>query len=420
VKYNSLRGMQDIFPSNVFLWQYLESEAKRIFELFNFQEIRTPILENAEVFLRSIGEDTDIVEKEMYIFDDKKGRKIALRPEGTAGVVRAYIQNQLFNNPSPQKFYYIGAMFRYERPQKGRFRQFHQIGVESFGVSSPSVEAEMLYMLKILFESLGIKNLNFEINSIGCKNCRPNYKEAINKFLSDKISLFCNDCQRRYNRNPLRILDCKVPSCKEILKNVPQILDFLCNNCKEHLSKFQKELEILNVSHIINPRIVRGLDYYTKTVFEITTKMLGTQNAIAAGGRYDELVKAFGGPDTPAAGFAIGMERFIEVCKTNLKIEPKKPILYVAYAGKGLDREVKKLVNFFRDKKIATETPYEELSLKSQLKKADRLSVEWVVIVGEDEIKKSLYRWKNMKTGSQGVGTIEEILKIIRGENDIK
>ena len=420
MKYNSLRGMQDIFPSNVFLWQYLESEAKRIFELFNFQEIRTPILENAEVFLRSIGEDTDIVEKEMYIFDDKKGRKIALRPEGTAGVVRAYIQNQLFNNPSPQKFYYIGAMFRYERPQKGRFRQFHQIGVESFGVSSPSVEAEMLYMLKILFESLGIKNLNFEINSIGCKDCRPNYKEAINKFLSDKISLFCNDCQRRYNRNPLRILDCKVPSCKEILKNVPQILDFLCNNCKEHLSKFQKELEILNVSHIINPRIVRGLDYYTKTVFEITTKMLGTQNAIAAGGRYDELVKAFGGPDTPAAGFAIGMERFIEVCKKNLKIEPKKPILYVAYAGKGLDREVKKLVNFFRDKKIATETPYEELSLKSQLKKADRLSVEWVVIVGEDEIKKSLYRWKNMKTGSQGVGTIEEILKIIRGENDIK
>lgn len=416
VKFNSLRGMQDVLPDKSHIWLHIEQNARELLELYNFHEIRTPLLEQAELFLRSIGEDTDIVEKEMYIFNDKKGRKVALRPEGTASVVRAYIQNSLFNKPVPQKFYYIGPMFRYERPQKGRFRQFHQIGVESFGVKKPSVEAEMLFILKQFFDKLKIQSISYEINSLGCQKCRPKYREQLFNFLSEKVTNLCSDCQRRFFRNPLRVLDCKVQTCKEVLKDTPQILDFICEECKSHFTEFQKELKIYGIEFVINPQIVRGLDYYTKTVFEVTSKMLGAQNAIAAGGRYDNLVELFGGPPTPAAGFAIGIERLVEICIETLKFEPKKPLVYVAYAGDGLENELKKVITFLRENGITAERAYENLSLKNQLKKADRLEVEWVIIIGEEELKKSLYRWKNMKEGSQGEGGIEEIIKILRGD----
>lgn len=412
--FNSLRGMQDILPDEIHIWQHIEQNAKKLLELHNFHEIRTPLLEQAELFLRSIGEDTDIVEKEMYIFNDKKGRKVALRPEGTASVVRAYIQNSLFNSPSPQKFYYIGPMFRYERPQKGRFRQFHQIGVEFFGVSAPTAEAELLWILKQFFEKLHINNLTYEINSLGCKKCRHSYRQNLFRFLNEKITSFCNDCQRRFIRNPLRILDCKVPTCKEFLKDTPLIKDFLCDDCKTHFSAFQKELEMYGINYTLNTQIVRGLDYYTRTVFEITTTMLGAQNAVAAGGRYDDLVELFGGPPTPAAGFAIGVERLVELCKKDVSIESKRPLVYVAYAGKGLESEVIKVVNILRNNGLVIDRAYESLSLKNQLKRADRLGVEWVVIVGEEEIKKSIYKLKKMKEGTQTEARLEEIIKLLR------
>lgn len=418
MKYSLLRGMQDIFPETIHLWQYVEDCAKKTVESFNFKEIRTPIVENAELFLRSIGEDTDIVEKEMYIFQDKKGRKVALRPEGTASVVRAYIQHSLFNNPAPQKFYYIGPMFRYERPQKGRFRQFHQIGAESFGIASPVIDAELIYMLKMFLERLDIKNLNYEINSLGCEKCRPEYRKVLFNFLADKVTNLCNDCQRRFEKNPLRVLDCKLPACKESLKNIPLILNFLCNDCKNHFLSLQNELDEMKISYAINPRIVRGLDYYTRTVFEVTTTMLGAQNAIAAGGRYDTLVALFGGPSTPAAGFAIGMERLIEICANSLSIKPEKNLVYVAYiTGQVEEKEARKLVRFLRNKEISVETSYEEASLKSQLRKADRLGADIVIIVGEDEIKKSLYKWKNMKNGLQGEASLDELVDLIRKSN---
>ncbi|MCX7988410.1 MAG: histidine--tRNA ligase [Thermodesulfovibrio sp.] len=417
MKLNSLRGMQDILPEEIHIWHYIEKNARELFEIYNFREIRTPLLEQAELFLRSIGEDTDIVEKEMYVFNDKKGRKVALRPEGTASVVRAYIQNSLFNNPSPQKFYYMGPMFRYERPQKGRFRQFHQIGVESFGISTPTVEAELILMLKQFFERLNIKDLNYEINSLGCKKCRPSYRDNLFIYLNEKVANLCNDCQRRFTRNPLRVLDCKAPNCKNTLKDTPFIIDFLCDDCRMHFLSFQKELELMKIKYVVNPKIVRGLDYYTRTVFEITTTMLGAQNAVAAGGRYDDLVESFGGPKTPAAGFAIGMERVVELCKEITEIEPKRPFVYVAFAGQGMEGEAKKLVNMLRKNGFITETAYENLSLKNQLKRADKLKVEWVIIVGEEEFKKSMYKWKRMKEGTQGEARIEEILKILREGN---
>lgn len=413
MKFSSLRGMQDILPEEIYLWQYIEDQARKIFEIYNFQEIRTPIVEMAELFLRSIGEDTDIVEKEMYIFQDKKGRKISLRPEGTASVVRAYIQNSLFLNPAPQKFYYIGPMFRYERPQKGRFRQFHQIGVEVFGINSPAVDGELIYMLKIFFEKLEIKNLTYEINSLGCKKCRILYRDSLFKFLSDKIKSLCSDCKRRFETNPLRVLDCKVSSCREALNNIPLIIDFLCQDCREHFLGFQEELNSMDIQYIVNPKIVRGLDYYTRTVFEVTTIALGAQNTVAAGGRYDELVESFGGPPTPAAGFAVGMERLVELCAGSLKIEPKKPYVYVASVGNLLN-EAKKLVRFLRSNDISAETSYEETSLKSQLRKADRLGASIVVIIGEDERKKSVYTWKDMKTGLQGEATLKELIEMLK------
>ncbi|MGC8796921.1 histidine--tRNA ligase [Thermodesulfovibrio sp.] len=417
MRFSSLRGMQDIIEE-IHLWQHIENNVREIFENYNFQEIRTPILEKAEIFLRSIGENTDIVEKEMYIFNDKKGRTVALRPEGTASVVRAYIQHGLFNNPAPQKFYYIGPMFRYERPQKGRLRQFHQIGVECFGVSSSFIDAELIYMLKIFLEKLKIKNLAYEINSLGCKECRAQYRKILFNFLSNRVSRLCDDCKRRFERNPLRVLDCKVESCKEALKDIPLILEFLCSDCKAHFLSLQKELDEMGISYTVNPKIVRGLDYYTRTVFEVTTTMLGAQNAVAAGGRYDDLVESFGGPPTPAIGFAIGIERLIELCSTTLTVNPKRPIVYVAYLGNDLRTEAKKVVNFLRENNIPTEISYEETSLKSQMRKADKFGVKIVIIIGEDEIKKGVYKWKNMQTGLQGECSFQELIDLIRRHND--
>lgn len=413
VKISSLRGMEDILPEEISTWQFIEEKAKALFKAYNYNEIRTPILEQAELFLRSIGEETDIVQKEMYIFQDKKGRTVALRPEGTASVVRAYIEHSLFNLPAPQKFYYIGPMFRYERPQKGRQRQFHQIGVEAFGVLSPKLDGELVLLLREFFNTIGINSLNFEINSIGCKKCRPNYRESLVSFIEGRLESLCSDCKSRFEKNPLRVLDCKVSTCREVLAQSPSILDFICEECSNHFFAFKRELDILNIPHKVNPKIVRGLDYYTKTVFEVTTDMLGAQNAVAAGGRYDDLVQSFGGPPTPAAGFAIGMERVVELLRSTIKLPQQSPLVYVAYAGEDMDKEALKITKNLRSRGFPTEVSYEAQSLKNQLKKADRLNVKWVIIVGEEEFKRGKYRWKNMEEHTQGEATFEEIIKMI-------
>ena len=277
--------------------------------MYGFQELRAPIIESTDIFVRSIGETSDIVEKEMYTFSDKADRRITLRPEGTAPVVRSYVENHLYNLPSPQKFFYSGPMFRYERPQAGRFRQFYQIGAEAFGVSDPKIDAEILSMLKLFFERIGLKDLNFQINSIGCDKCRPGYKKALIDFFSDRLEGLCPDCKRRYEINPLRILDCKVEACVKLKEGAPHVTDSLCGECQIHFDAFQDFLKSLDVPFVINPNMVRGLDYYTRTTFEVTCEHLGSQNAVAAGGRYDKLVQEFGGPPTPAIGFAAGMER---------------------------------------------------------------------------------------------------------------
>lgn len=419
MKYSALKGVHDIFPPDIYIWQKIESVAKEVFSFYGFHEIRIPIIESTEIFIRSIGETTDIVEKEMYTFSDKGGRNITLRPEGTAPAVRCYIENHLYNQPSPQKFFYSGPMFRYERPQKGRFRQFYQIGVEAFGVSEPKLDAEILSMLRIFLERLGLGKLNFEVNSIGCEKCRPDYKKALSNFFSDKIEGLCPHCERRYIQNPLRILDCKVDSCIELREAAPQVASYLCNDCKGHFEEFQSLLKLLGISYLINPNMVRGLDYYTRTTFEVTSEHLGAQKAVAAGGRYDRLVEEFGGPSISAIGFAIGMERLVEILKTQNSSRNKFgfktpfPKAFLATIGKKAAMEGLSIVEKVRAKGITIETGYENASLKSQLRRADRLNADYVFIIGDDELKSGRIKWKNLKDGSQGEIGIREIERFV-------
>lgn len=409
MKYSALKGVHDILPPDIYLWQKIEARAKEIFSVFGFQEIRTPIIEATDIFIRGIGETTDIVEKEMYTFPDKAGRSITLRPEGTAPVVRSYVENHLYTLPAPQKFFYMGPMFRYERPQKGRFRQFHQISVEVFGAPSPEMDAEIISMLKRLLEKLGLKAVNFEINSIGCKDCRPTYKTALLSFLSDKLEAFCPDCKRRHEFNPMRVLDCKVEGCIELRQGAPAVTDYLCEDCKNHFIEVQSLLKLLDIPYIVNPNMVRGLDYYTRTAFEVTSEHLGAQKAVAAGGRYDRLVEEFGGPDTPAVGFAIGMERLVALVKETSSEAPPAPKVFIATLGREAVTEGLKLADSLRKAGIWAEVNYTEASLKNQMRKADRLNAEYVIMLGEDELKSGMIKWKALKDGSQGEIRIENI-----------
>lgn len=401
-RYASLKGIQDILPPAISQWQGIEQTAKDVFSVYGFQELRAPIIESTDIFIRSIGETTDIVEKEMYTFSDKAGRSITLRPEGTAPVVRCYVQNRLYDLPSPQKFFYSGPMFRYERPQKGRFRQFYQIGVEALGTSDPKLDAEILFMLRLFLERIGLEGLSFEVNSIGCEKCRPDYKKALLNFLSGKIDDFCPDCKRRYTFNPLRILDCKVKECIKLRVGAPKVTDFLCNDCREHFDALLSLLKLHNFPHIINPDMVRGLDYYTRTTFEVTSTKLGAQNTVAAGGRYDRLVEEFGGPPTPAIGFAMGMERIVELLKASDRLKIPAPRVFIATIGAPAEKEGLILAEKLRGKGFWVEISYAGSSLRSQLRKADRLSSDYVFILGDDEISSGKIKWKRLSDGSQG------------------
>ena len=407
----AIKGVKDILPADMPAWLHLEGTARRLFEDYGFSEIRVPVFEYTELFARSIGASTDIVEKEMYTFEDRDGRKITLRPEGTAGVVRAFVEHKLYVDSQLVKLYYLGPMFRHERPQKGRYRQFYQIGVEALGTDHPHVDIEVLAMLHALFERLGITGLTLQVNSLGDAACRGGYREALKKYLSGKLSTLCGDCQRRYETNPLRVLDCKVDADKFI--DSPVMLDHLCGPCKLHFETVETGLNKLGIPFEVNPRLVRGLDYYTRTTFELVMGHMGAQNTVAAGGRYDGLVHEIGGPATPGIGFALGVERAISLMDT-ASLQALKPALFIAALGPQAVELALPLIHGLKSSGIRVDTDYAGSSLKSQMKKADKSGAAYTLILGEQELQSQTVVLRNMQTKEQvslPFSTIVEELK---------
>ena len=394
-----IRGFKDILPGEVEKWQIVEREARRIFGLFGFSEFRIPVIERTDLFVRSIGEATDIVGKEMYTFQDRDGESITLRPEATASIMRAYLEHGLNVQEPTGKYYFIGPMFRHERPQKGRYRQFHQIDAEILGVEDPWADAEIVTMLVRYLEELGLKNLNLQINSLGCPECRLPYKEEIQKFLQGQKEDLCEDCQRRLDSNPLRIFDCKKGDCQKALEKAPSVLDFLCPACLTHFVKVRTLLDDIALPYAVNPRMVRGLDYYTRTAFEVVAGELGAQNAVAGGGRYDGLAQDIGGPRVPSIGFAIGIERVILLLPE--KEGRHHPQVFLAALGEDPRRNAFRLAQEMRRADIWVELDYEGKSLKSQMRKADKMQSPLVMILGEEELKKNQVLLRDMITKAQ-------------------
>ncbi len=409
-----IRGFRDILPAEVGLWQWIERTARDLFEGFGYHEIRIPVMERTELFARSIGEQTDIVEKEMYTFPDRKGELITLRPEATASVVRAYIQHRLYAQEPVQKFYTIGPMFRRERPQKGRYRQFYQINVEVFGVASALVDVQLILMLVTLLERLAVEDVHVHANSLGCPICRPGFRKALSAYLASRTDSLCSDCRRRSGKNPLRVLDCKVPDCRTAMADAPAITDYLCDDCRAHFDIFRAALDELQIGYIIDPRLVRGLDYYTRTTFEIQTGSLGAQSAVAGGGRYDGLVQALGGPEMPATGFAIGLDRLAELVAAQGKEPDLGPDLFIAALG---DQSRRLAFRWACDLGLAgvqTEMEYGERSLKSQMKRANRLKAQRVLIVGENELAAGKAVLRDMQTREQQEVPLSQVVDRIK------
>jgi histidyl-tRNA synthetase len=399
VAITGIKGFNDILPGEVEKWQHIEATARRVFELYGFSEIRVPILEKTELFARSIGDATDIVEKEMYSFVDKGDNAVTMRPEGTASVMRAFIEHKLYAQDPVAKLYYMGPMFRYERPQKGRYRQFHQIGCEVTGVTDPKVDAQVLTMLCQFFAELGLTEPSLQINSLGCPDCRPVYRQALTDFLREKLDMLCDDCKRRIETNPLRALDCKSTGCKEATVGAPSVLDYLDSACTEHFAQTRHYLEAVGTAYTINPRMVRGLDYYTRTTFELVTGRLGAQSAVAAGGRYDGLISDLGGPALPGIGFAMGVERVaLLLAAEEFK---KRPDLFVAALGDEAQGEAFRLMCALQKLGVAVEMDYEGKSLKSQMRRADKFNARFTLIVGGDELARGTGPLKNMDAGVQ-------------------
>ncbi|WP_026840624.1 histidine--tRNA ligase [Citrifermentans bremense] len=394
-----IKGFNDILPGEVEKWQYIEATARRVFELYGLSEIRIPILEKTELFCRSIGDATDIVEKEMYSFVDKGENKVTMRPEGTASVMRAYVEHKMHAVDPVARLYYMGPMFRYERPQKGRYRQFHQIGAEITGVAAPSVDAQVLTMLTHFFNELGLTEPSLQINSLGCPCCRPLYRDALKKFLLDRIDSLCEDCKRRYESNPLRALDCKSAGCQEATKGAPSMLDYLCGECSAHFDQTRKYLELAGTPYAINKRMVRGLDYYTRTTFEMVTTLLGAQSAVAAGGRYDGLIAEIGGPQIPGIGFAMGVERVALLLAE--KEFSRRPDLFIAAMGEDAHAEAFRLMSALQRGGAAVEIDYEGKSLKSQMRRADKFNSRFTLIIGGDELSRGTAPLKDMDGGTQ-------------------
>jgi len=401
--------MNDILPGDVETWQFLEQKAREVFSTYGFGEIRTPMVEKTELFCRSIGETTDIVEKEMYTFDDKSNNSLTLRPEGTAPVMRAFIQNRLHTLDSVNKLYYMGPMFRYERPQKGRYRQFHQIGAEVLGVENPMIDAQLLAMLHHYFCEIGIEAIEMQINSLGCPECRPGYRQTLIQFLESRLASLCGDCQRRYLTNPLRVLDCKVPGCKESTLGAPSVLDNLCGGCEEHFSVVKKHLTALKIPFVINARMVRGLDYYVRTTFEMVTDKLGSQSAVAAGGRYDGLIESLDGPALPGIGFAIGVER-LALMKGEGKVQSPRPDLFLAAMGDEAAEKAFVLMSKLQRAGIRAEMDYQGKSLKAQMRRANKLAACYTLVLGEQELASGEAELKNMDKSTQQKVRLDDLI----------
>lgn len=412
MKIQSFRGFRDILPDEIAVWHKVETITRELFELYGYAEIRTPVLEKVELFSRTVGEDTDIVQKEMYVIENKREGNMALRPEGTAAVVRAYNEHKLYaTRPVPEKLYYILSMFRHERPQAGRFRQFHQIGAEALGIDSPAIDAEMCAMVFNLLKKLNITDIEVQLNSVGCKTCRPTYREQLKAYLATSYDKLCGDCQNRFERNPMRVLDCKKEECQAIVAVAPVMIDYYCEHCHEHFTALQEYLGVLGVEFQINPRMVRGLDYYVRTAFEFVSSSLGSQNAILGGGRYDGLSEDIGGPPLPGVGFAMGIERLISLLQYEMTLF--SPDVFIAVLGSQAMKPALALQRDFRNAEIRTEIEYQPKSLKSQMKKAGKLGVSYVVMLGEDELEKGIVILRNMKESSQCEMSMDQVVNAL-------
>ncbi|MBQ3005822.1 MAG: histidine--tRNA ligase [Clostridia bacterium] len=407
----AVKGTLDFLPKDIHKNQFIENSLLQIAECFGFKEMRTPVFEHTELFTRSVGDTTDVVQKEMYTFNDKGDRSITLRPEGTAGAARAFLENGLFNEPLPMKICYLTSCYRYEKPQAGRLREFHQFGVECFGTSDPASDAEVIALASQVFDFFEVDNIDLQINSIGCPKCRAEYHKALKEYFESKKEELCHTCLERLDKNPMRILDCKSPICSSIAKDAPKILDYLCDECDEHFKMVQKYLDVQGIEYTINPTIVRGLDYYTKTVFEFVSNDIGAQGTVCGGGRYDGLIEELGGPSMPSLGFGMGLERLmllLEAQKRNFP-EERKPELFIVTIG---DEAKLKAVKLARELRLDGSSVLYDLggrSMKAQMKLANKLGAQTVIVLGEDEIKNDEAVLKDMQSGNSETVKLSEL-----------
>ncbi len=415
---NGPRGTKDILPDTIGQWLYVEQKVRELCGRYGYKEIRTPIFEHTELFLRGIGETTDVVEKEMYTFNDRGGRSITLRPENTAAAVRAYLQNKLYADAELTKLFYIGSMFRYDRPQAGRLREFHQFGVEALGGDHPAIDAEIIMLAVNFLKSLGLQELELSLNSVGCPDCRPIYRKRLQEFFADKLDGLCTDCRSRYDRNPMRILDCKVDGCKKLSVGAPEITDCLCDDCRDHFEKVQALLTSAGVSFKLDPRLVRGLDYYTKTAFEVQYAPLGAQSAVAGGGRYDGLIEEIGGKPTSAVGFAVGLERVLLALEKQslLPMHTDSMDAFVVVLGEEAQPTAFRLLAELRAAGLSASMDFAGRSMKAQMKQANKANAHFALILGEDEVRESAVMLKDMQTSEQHKIAIDEVIKKLCAE----
>ena len=407
------RGTKDITPKDVYKWHYIEKKFREICALYGYEEIRTPIFEHTEVFSRSVGDTTDVVQKEMYTFTDRGDRQLSLKPEGTAGVIRSFIENKMYADTQPTKLYYITPCFRYERPQAGRQRQFHQFGIEVLGSDGPSVDAEVISLAVQFFNEMGLKNLSVNINSVGCPTCREEYNRKLKEYLDKKVDVLCETCLERKDKNPMRVIDCKNPHCKENLQDIPFMIDHLCEGCKDHFDKLQTYLKEMDINYVVDKTIVRGLDYYKKTAFEIISNDIGSQSTVCGGGRYDGLVEMLGGPKgISGIGFALGAERLLLTLENNnIEIEnPKSTDIYIATIGDAAKTKSFKLIKDLRTNHISADNDHLDKSLKAQFKYSDKLNAKYTVVIGDDELANDTATLKNMKTSEQTTIKLSELV----------
>jgi histidyl-tRNA synthetase len=409
------KGTKDLLPDQVYKWHYVENKFSDICKRYGFKEIRTPMFEHTEVFARGIGDTTDVVQKEMYTFNDHAGRSITLKPEGTSGAVRAFIEHKQYAEVQPTKYYYNTDCFRYEKPQAGRLRHFHQFGIEVFGTSDMLADAEVISLGYDFLTELGITEIQLRINSVGCPDCRRKYRDALKEFLKPRYDELCNTCKDRYERNPMRILDCKSEICKKIVENAPRMLDYLCDDCRNAFEELKTNLTSMGIEYVIDPNIVRGLDYYTKTAFEFVTTKIGAQGTVCGGGRYDHLIEELGGPPIPGVGFGLGIERLIMLMEANdVKFpEESRPEVFIAVMGDAAKSFGLKLCRELRQKGVIAEMDTLSRNIKGQFKYADRLGAKYTLVIGEDELKKGVVSLKDMAKSEQREIKIENIYEEI-------